>query len=229
MKISSKGLKALIGFEGFRSLAYQDIVGVWTIGYGFTGNVKPGDFMSRAQADSRLGRELQSYEDAVWSAVLRSATQNQFDALVSFAWNVGRAGMAGSTTIKAHNRGDHQAAARALGLWNKAGGKAVAGLARRRAAEAAMYLTPDEGEDEMPSQVDPESKMRASPINISNTVAAGTASVVAATQTVTVVKDFKESLFGFGEWLVPLLCLVVVASAAYAVYQRFKQRQGGWA
>lgn len=232
MKLSAQGLQAILAYEGFRENAYIPVPGdIPTIGYGFTKGVKMGDHMTRAQADARFGREIGEYEAGVVEAVHGSATQHQFDALVSFAWNVGVPRMAGSTVVKAHNRGDVQAAANAYSLWNKAGGKAIAGLKRRRAAEAAMYLTPDADQPShvMPQTVDAESKMTASPINISSTVAAGSAIMVAATQTLGVVKDFKESLAGLGEWMVPLLCVVIVAAAGFTVWQRIAQRRGGWA
>lgn len=231
MKTSSKGLKAIIDFEGFRENAYQDVVGIWTIGYGFIKGVSKGDKMTREQADRRLIAELKSYEEAVWIATGGNATQNQFDALVSFTWNVGKAGMAKSTVIKAHDRGDHQSAARAFGLWNKAGGKVWPGLTRRRAAEAAAYLEIEPGEavQEMPQGVDPETKMGTSQINIGSTVAAGSAGLVAVTQSVSSMTAFKTSIEGLGTWLLPVLCLVIIAAAGFVIWQRIQQRKGGWA
>ena len=147
MKITSAGLSIIKEFEGFRANAYRDPVGIWTIGYGFTKGVKQGDTITRAEAEIRLRRELVEYERGVERATKGHATQPQFDALVSFAFNVGVAGMARSTVIKRHNEGDHQAAARAFGLWNRAGGRELPGLTRRRAAESALYLTPTRAAD----------------------------------------------------------------------------------
>ncbi|MBW8465149.1 lysozyme, partial [Acidovorax sp.] len=136
MKTSPQGIALIREFEGFRAEAYRDPVGIWTIGYGFTKGVRQGDTMTREQADQRLRVELADYEAGVLRVTGGNLTQAQFDALVSFAWNVGVKGMAGSSVIKAHVRGDYQAAARAFALWNKAGGKVWPGLTRRRAAEA---------------------------------------------------------------------------------------------
>ena len=142
MKISSAGLNIIKEFEGFRANAYRDPVGIWTIGYGTIRGVKPGDVVTRAEAERRLRHELVEYERAVERATGGNATQPQFNTLMSFAYNVGVKGMAGSTVIKRHNSGDHQAAARAFGLWNKAGGKVWPGLTRRRAAERSAALHP---------------------------------------------------------------------------------------
>ena len=240
MKTSLQGFSLIKQFEGFREHAYQDVVGVWTIGYGFTSGVQPGQHMTPAQADARLGTELLRYEDAVNRACVVPPNQNQFDALVCFAWNVGTAGMAGSTVIKAHNRGDFQSAARAFGLWNKAGGKVWPGLTRRRAAESALYLKPvpqprvvDEPEqdaradepphvDPMPQAVEPESRLSESPINRAATVAGTTAATVGA------VSQIKSGLDELHGWLVPMLCAAVVVLAGFIVWQRWQQRKKGW-
>lgn len=245
MKISSAGLNLIKEFEGFRAEAYKPIPSdPWTIGYGTIRGVKPGDVMTRAEAERRLRQELVEYERAVERATGGNATQPQFDALVSFAYNVGVKGMAGSTVIKRHNAGDHQAAARAFGLWNKAGGKVWPGLTRRRAAEAALYLTPviastplplDEelreaaAADDMPRSVEPERSMAESQINRAGVIAGGTAAVATVAETARTVADVKTSADILGEWLVPILLIAVVGLCAYIVWQRYKQRNEGWA
>lgn len=134
--------------------------------------------------------------------------------------------MAGSSVIKAHNRGDHQAAARAFSLWNKAGGKVWPGLTRRRAAEAALYLS---GEPvEMPQAVEPERPMTASTINRAGVVAGGTAAVATVAETARTVADVKYSAQSLGDWLVPVLLLAVVGLCAYIVWERVKVRREGW-
>ena len=226
MRTSQRGLEVIKEFEGFREHAYRDPVGIWTIGYGFTRGVQAGDRMTREQADRRLRDELGQYERAVEQATGGSVTQPQFDALVSFAWNVGAKGMAGSSVIKAHNRGDRQAAARAFALWNKAGGKVWPGLTRRRAAEAALYLS---GEPvEMPQAVEPERPMTASTINRAGVVAGGTAAVATVAETARTVADVKYSAQSLGDWLVPVLLLAVVGLCAYIVWERVKVRREGW-
>lgn len=238
MKTSPKGIALITEFEGFRSKAYQDVVGVWTIGYGFTKGVQPGDTITKEQAKRRLARELAEYEASVLEACTNEPNQNEFDALVCFAFNVGVGGLKKSSVIKAHNRGDHQAAARAFALWNKAGGKAWPGLTRRRAAEAALYLTPmpDDVSDpaegpalDMPQAVDAERPMTASTINRASVVAGGTAAVATVAETARTVADMKTSAENLGAWLVPALLVAVVALCGYIVWERVKQRAGGWA
>lgn len=237
MKTSPKGLALIQKFEGFRAKAYRDPVGIWTIGYGFIKGVKEGDTITKEQATARLAAELGEYESAVLRATGGDVNQNQFDALVCFAFNVGAAGMARSTVIKAHNRGDHEAAARAFALWNKAGGKVWPGLVRRRAAEAALYLepmpddvsAPEEGPAlEMPQAVEPERKMSQSTINRASVVAGGTAAAASAVEAINVVTSIKTGLEGLGPWLIPILLLAVAGLCGYIVYERIKQRRGGW-
>lgn len=238
MKTSARGIRLIQQFEGFRSKAYRDVVGVWTIGYGFTKGVKDGDTITLEQASKRLQKELAEYERGVSEACQIAPNQNQFDALVSFSFNVGIAGMKKSSVIKAHNREDYQAAGRAFGLWNKAGGKVYPGLTRRRAAESALYLEPMHDEvsepvegplDDMPQQVDGERPMSASTINRASVVAGGTAAVATVAETARTVADVKYSVGQLGDWIVPILLLIVVALCGYIVWERVKQRKGGWA
>ena len=232
MKTSSKGIALITEFEGFRSKAYLCPAGVPTIGYGFTLGVQLGDTITKEQAKRRLARELESYEAAVTRACTSEPNQNEFDALVCFAFNVGVGGMRKSSVIKAHNRGDHQAAARAFQLWNKAGGVVYAGLTRRRAAEAALYLTPmpDDVSDpaegpalDMPQAVDAESSLSRSPIVAGSGIAAG---ATAAAEVARSVSDVREAL---GDWLPWVLVAVAVGAAAYVAWTRLQQRRGGWA
>lgn len=227
MKTSAKGLALIKQFEGWRSKAYRDPVGVITIGWGFTKDVQEGDTMTKAQGDARLVSELAEYEAGVLAATGGNCTQSQFDALVCFAWNIGIAGMKKSSVIKAHNRGDYQSAARAFGLWNRAGGKVWPGLTRRRAAESALYLE-DEPQD-MPQAVEPEKPMGASSINRAGVVAGGTAAVATVAETVNTVSNVKDGVESLGSWLVPVLLLAVVGLCAYIVWERINQRRGGWA
>ena len=232
MKTSSKGIALITEFEGFRSKAYLCPAGVPTIGYGFTLGVQLGDTITKEQAKRRLARELESYEAAVTRACTNEPNQNEFDALVCFAFNVGASGMAKSSVIKAHNRGDHQAAARAFSLWNRAGGKVYAGLTRRRAAEAALYLTPmpDDVSDpvegpalDMPQRVDSESSLSRSPIVAGSGIAAG---ATAAAEVARSVSDVREAL---GDWLPWVLVAVAVGAAGWVMWQRYLQRSQGWA
>jgi lysozyme len=194
-----------------------------------------GDTMTQAEADARLVEELRPYELAVWQGCTVEPNQNQFDAMVLLCFNIGPGGFKKSTVLKAHNRGDFQAAARAFGLWNKSGGKVYAGLTRRRAEESALYLTPvpDDVSDtitpEMPQRIDPETTMPQSSINRAGLVAGGSAAVATVSEVARTATDVKRSAEGLGDWLVPALLLIVIGAVAYIIWERVNQRKGGWA
>ena len=223
MRMSKAGLALLKDFEGCRLVAYQCPAGEWTIGYGFTVGVMPGDTMTQEQCDARLKNEIKQYESAVFAATEGDCTQSEFDALVSFAWNVGTAGMQKSSVIKAHNRGDKQAAARAFLMWNRAGGKIISGLSRRRAAEAALYLADDEAFDPMPQVVDPPKPMTSS----TTVIAGGTAAIATATQIADAVGKLKGSVSGLEAWLIPTLAVVALIAIGYVIYERYQNRERG--
>ncbi|MBB5519309.1 lysozyme [Amphiplicatus metriothermophilus] len=147
MKTSPNGVALIKRFEGLELEAYQDIAGIWTIGYGHTGpDVKPGMKITEAEAEALLKRDLKPREEAVERLVKVPLNQNEFDALVSFVYNVGIEAFRKSTALRRLNKGDRIGAAEALTWWNKAtvGGvlREVAGLTRRRAAERALFLEP---------------------------------------------------------------------------------------
>ncbi len=149
MKTGAKGIDLIKRWEGLELTAYQDIAGVWTIGYGHTASAEPGLVWTEQVAEAALARDLESREDAVARLVTAPLTQNRFDALVSLIYNIGVTAFQNSTVRKRINNGDSDfAVAEAWGWFNKAtvGGKLqrVEGLARRRAAEIAVFLTPDD-------------------------------------------------------------------------------------
>ncbi|OQS42352.1 lysozyme [Chromobacterium haemolyticum] len=141
MKTSANGIKLIQGFEGLSLKAYQDSVGVWTIGYGHTGpEVTLGLVITQAQADALLARDLSRFESGVTRLVQVPLNQNQFDALVCFSFNLGLGALQGSTLLRLLNAGDYAGAAGQFPRWNKAGGKELTGLTRRRVAEQALFL-----------------------------------------------------------------------------------------
>lgn len=228
MKTSARGVAIIKQFECFREDAYQDIVGVWTVGYGFTEGVKQGDHLTREEADARLLAELIDYEHSVkYATAANPPTQNQFDAMVSLAWNIGRTGFTRSTVVKAHNRGDYAAAGRAFSLWNKAGGKVVNGLVRRRAAEASLYLEPVMDAEPMPQKVDAEATFSDSKINKAGIATGLTAGTGAVVETLNTLNAVKMGVDGLREWLVPVLLIAVVVLAGYIVWQRIGLRKNG--
>lgn len=141
-KISEKGLKLIRDFEGCKLRAYRCPAGVWTIGYGSTGaHVYEGLTITQEQAERLLLEDLERFEDAVNDLVKVPLTQSAYDALVSFAFNCGIGALETSTLLKMFNDGEYKAAADQLLRWDKAGGKALPGLTRRRQAERDLWLS----------------------------------------------------------------------------------------
>lgn len=138
MKISTTGLNLIKSFEGCRLTAYKCPAGVWTIGYGHTGNVKSGQKITQAKADAYLKSDLARFEKHVMSYDKKyNWTQNEFDALVSFAYNVGNI-----TGLTNGGKRTKKQISERLTSYNKANGKVLAGLTRRRAAEKELFDKP---------------------------------------------------------------------------------------
>lgn len=145
MKTSAKGRKLLSEREGVRLKAYQDSVNIWTIGVGHTSaagapHVVPGMTITAAECDEILSRDLAKFEKSVLDAVTVPLAQHEFDALVSFAFNVGSGAFRGSELLKKLNSGDRKGAADEFRDWTKAGGKRLQGLVNRREGERAQFL-----------------------------------------------------------------------------------------
>lgn len=143
-KTGQAGIDLIKRFEGCRLKAYQDSVGVWTIGYGHTKGVKRGQVITQEQADAFLRDDLGDAEAGVERVVKVPLTDNQFGALVSFTFNLGIGALSKSTLLRTLNGGDYSSASEQFKRWSRAGGKVLAGLVRRRLAEASLFLTPDE-------------------------------------------------------------------------------------
>ena len=139
MKISKEGIALIKKFEGIELEAYQDSVGVWTIGYGHTKGVKEGDNISLKQAEQMLEEELVEYEGYINNMVELGLEQNQFDALVAWVYNLGPTNLRESTLLKVLNQGLFDEVPFEIKRWNKAGGQVLNGLVRRREAEALLF------------------------------------------------------------------------------------------
>ena len=139
MKLGERGTEILKYFEGCKLTAYQDSVGVWTIGYGHTKGVYDGMTVTQDQAEQMLLSELEEYEGYIKDMVTVPLTQNQFDALVVWVYNLGPTNFRNSTLLKELNAGNYNAAGQEITRWNKAGGKVLAGLVKRREAEAQLF------------------------------------------------------------------------------------------
>lgn len=140
-RINAAGLQLIKDFEGLRLAAYRDAVQIWTIGYGSTYNVKPGDRITIEQAEQRLQRDLELFERGVAGLVSAPLTDNQFAAVVSLSFNVGLGNLKKSTLLKLLNQRKYPEAAAEFPRWNRAGGQVLAGLSRRRKAEQELFLT----------------------------------------------------------------------------------------
>lgn len=142
MRINEEGLKLLKKFEGCKLKTYRCVAGILTIGYGHTGkDVTEGKVITQQEAEDLLRKDLERFEAGVEDLLKVKVSENQFSALVSFAFNIGLNALSGSTLLKKLNAGDVTGAADQFLRWNRAGGKEVQGLTNRRHAERELFLT----------------------------------------------------------------------------------------
>ena len=146
MSVSNKGVDLICEFEGKQLIAYDDGVGIWTIGFGTIKypngvRVKKGDTCTLEQAKEYMRHDLIEFEYTVNSSVKVPLNQNQFDALVSLAYNIGSSAFKSSTLVKKLNTGDYQGAADQFNVWINAGGKRMQGLVNRRDREKLLFLS----------------------------------------------------------------------------------------
>lgn len=144
MKLSQAGKDLIKSFEGLELRVYPDPAtggAPYTAGYGHTGSdVKPGMKVTQAMADAWFDKDAQKFEEGVSALLTAPTTQAQFDAMVSLAYNIGLGNFRSSTLLKKHNAKCWSCAAGQFLVWNRAAGKVMDGLTRRRNAERAMYL-----------------------------------------------------------------------------------------
>lgn len=249
--VSYQGRALIEGFEGLSLTAYLCPAGVWTIGYGHTHNVVRGQILpTKADADWMLSQDLVQWGADVSDLLGEVATtQNQFDAMVSLAFNIGVAGFAGSTVLRLHKRGDSAGAARAFSMWNKAtiNGQLqeVEGLTRRRASEANVYLTPDAAAVVAVAMTDvdenPMVQAVAKPQGVmsSKVVLAGGASVVAGgasvvdqisqlTTTISAITVNTQTIGHTIQQVSPvILAVIALGAVCYMVYRYIKKKRNG--
>jgi lysozyme len=139
MNISEEGISLIKKFEGCELEAYKCAAGVWTIGYGHTKDVTEGMEITQAEAETMLKDELLDYCNYVDMYVQVPLEQNQFDALVSWTYNLGPTNLKSSTMLKVLNTGKYEDVPEQIKRWNKANGKMLDGLIRRREAESLMF------------------------------------------------------------------------------------------
>ena len=241
--IAWAGVALIAEREGCRLVAYRCPAGVWTCGWGETEGVTPRTRWTQAYADERFRDALAERAAAVLAMCQREPTDHQLAALVSLAYNIGNEALRRSSVLRAHNRGDDQAAARAFALWNKARVdgqlRVLPGLTARRAAEAALYLQPDpEAPPEaMPQAVAPESTIAASPIATSGAVTAGAGALALVSEAQAQIQPVGDLLRGLRSICVDVLgvppsaglAVVLLAAGGAVVWWRWQQRRQGWA
>lgn len=140
-KINDAGLALIKEFEGLRLEAYLCPARIWTIGYGHTHGVKKGQKITKEKAEEYLKEDLKYFEDGVQKLIKVAIPPNAFSAIVSFAFNLGCQALADSTLLKLLNNKEFSKAANQFLRWNKVDGEELEGLARRRKAERALFLT----------------------------------------------------------------------------------------
>lgn len=149
MNINQATIDLVKRFEGLRLTSYRDPVGIWTVGYGLTTRanigvtVGAGMTITEAQAEEYLARVLRNFAQEIAPLFTHKPTDNEFGAMLSLAYNIGTGAFSRSTCLKRFNAGDKAGAADALTWFNKAGGKVLNGLVRRRAAERELFLSDD--------------------------------------------------------------------------------------
>jgi GH24 family phage-related lysozyme (muramidase) len=148
VSVNKATLDLIKQYEGCKLTAYQDIVGIWTIGYGTTAAADLGIIPSRGltitqdRAEDLLRQGVDKFATTVDAMITTSVNANEFGACVSLAYNIGPTAFAKSTVLRELNVGHFDKAAAAFRMWNKAGGEVIKGLVNRREAEIKLFLTP---------------------------------------------------------------------------------------
>jgi lysozyme len=218
MKMTEEGLALIREAEGFRGRAYRDAVGVWTIGFGHTSAagapvVREGDVIARERGEEILARDVNVFADGVEKLVKPVLSGAQFSALVSFAYNVGLRNFKSSGVLAAVNAHDFAAVPRRLALWNKAGGRVLPGLVKRRAAEAALFMKGN-------------LVAAPAPVDVPMGRPAAQSTTIWAAASIAVIAFFNElaRYLGYGV-LGVALAAVIVAGALWIIRERRRKSQ----
>lgn len=225
--INSATINLIKEFEGCKLTAYRCPAGVWTIGYGTTAaahvGVVPHEGMTitEEEAEKYLHMAIDKFSNAIKPAIMRPIHDNEFGAFVSLAYNIGSGAFKKSSALRHFNDGEIEKAADAILMWNKAGGKVLAGLTRRRAAERALFLTPigfaaqDKLEDatavpDIPRNTPMESTtMQAGAVQAVSAVGAGVSAV--------------SALSGTAQIVALVFCGIVALAAVWIMRERLRK------
>lgn len=250
--VALAGVYEIAQSESLALTAYLCPAGIWTIGWGETDGVHPGDTCTKQEADRWLCEDITDRAKRIKAMCTVEPSSHQLAALVSLAYNIGIEALRGSTVMRQHNAANQLAAARAFGLWNKARNprtkqlQVLAGLTARRARESALYLTPDDTQraEPMPQAVVAESRLFASPIAQGGTVTAGAGALAGLSavseqlgqtsgllhSTLASVKGLVTGVADFAG--VPpgvLLAGALLLAGGMVLLHRWRQRAEGWA
>lgn len=222
MRTSVDGIELIKGHEALRLTSYLCPAGVWTIGWGHTGaDVHKGMTITRQEAEALLRQDLVYTEAVVTAAVKVPLAPAQFDALVSFVFNVGAEAFRKSTLLRKLNAGNYDAVPAELARWNKGGGRVLAGLVRRRKEEAELWVS-DAPDDDVESGLQPDAPA-AKPMMSSRTVQGGIASGAGAAgmTIVETVQTVQPAVEGFA-WLKALFVLLILAGVGLTIWGRLR-------
>jgi lysozyme len=229
--INQASLEIVKEFEGCKLTAYKCPAGVWTIGYGTTAaafvGVEPkvGMTITQAEAEKYLKLAIKKFAEAIKPAITQPINENEFGAFVSLAYNIGSGAFKKSSALRHFNAGDKAKAADAILMWNKAGGKVLAGLTRRRAAERALFLTP------VGFSVQAESaETRATPDVPRETPMESTTMQASAVQAVSAVgagASAVSMLNGTAQIVALVFCGIIVLAAVWIMRERLKKWANG--
>lgn len=225
MRINKATVDLVKRWEGLRTEAYQDSVGVWTIGYGTTAEAglgiepKSGMTITEAEAEKYLKAGLEKFSKEIEKGFTRTPTPNQFGAMLSLAYNIGSPAFLRSTALKRFNAGDIQGAAQAMTWFNKAGGKVLRGLVNRRADEVALFLSDAPSEI---ANVTPDAE-KTSPIQSTTVIASATQAATAIGGGVAAV----ATLDGNAQTVALVILGVILVGAFWVFKERIKKLANG--
>ena len=224
MRINKAGIDLIKKFEGLRLEAYKCPAGVWTIGYGTTGRagvgIKPaaGMIITEAEAEWYLEQAVAKFAAGVEAVITAPVDENEFASMTSLAYNIGLSGFRKSSALRHFNAGDKAKAAAAIKLWNKAGGKVLTGLVRRREAEVELFWTPVTS---VTPSIMPQGRTSAAQ---SRTVQS---SVVQGATAVGGSVAALNSLDGTAQIIALVGCFVIGALALFILRERLRKWAGG--
>ena len=219
--INAAGIALIKNFEGCKLKAYPDSAGVWTIGWGTTGRaglgIEPveGMTITQEEADYWLEKGVNKFAAEIAPLITAPINANEMAAFTSLAYNIGTANFSKSSALRHFNAGNKMAAAEAIQLWNKAGGKVLNGLVRRRSAEMALFLTP----------VPPEPAPQRANISQSKTVQASAVQIVSAG---TAGVGAFAALDGTAQIVAMVIAGVIGLAALFIIRERVKAWASGW-